>query len=85
MDFLYLQALIVSLLLFVPSLLSLSLSKDEVGFFFLGIANIADVFLVAAVVKRGVVLKVVVFFVVVVVGVVFGARVVKIWLLGILN
>ena len=83
MDFLYLQALIVSLLLFVPSLLSLSLSNEEVGFFFLG-TNTADVFLVAAVVNRGVVLKVVVFFVVVVVGVVFGAKVVKIWLVGIL-
>ena len=83
MDFLYLQALIVSLLLFVPSLLSLSLSNEEVGFFFLG-TNTADVFLVAAVVNRGVVLKVVVFFVVVVVGVVFGANVVKIWLVGIL-
>ena len=46
--------------------------------------NTADVFLVAAVVNRGVVLKVVVFFVVVVVGVVFGAKVVKIWLVGIL-
>ena len=83
MDFLYLQALIVSLLLFVPSLLSLSLSNEEVGFFFLG-TNTADVFLVAAVVNRGVVLKVVAFFVVVVVGVVFGANVVKIWLVGIL-
>ena len=83
MDFLYLQALIVSLLLFVPSLLSLSLSNEEVGFFFLG-TNTADVFLVAAVVNRGVVLKVVVFFVVVVVGVVFGANVVRIWLVGIL-
>ena len=83
MDFLYLQALIVSLLLFVPSLLSLSLSNEEVGFFFLG-TNTADVFLVAAVVNRGVVLKVVVFFVVVVVGVVFGANVVKIWFVGIL-
>ena len=83
MDFLYLQALIVSLLLFVPSLLSLSLSNEEVGFFFLG-TNTADVFLVAAVVNRGVVLKVVVFFVVVVVGVVFGANVVIIWLFGIL-
>ena len=82
MDFLYLQALIVSLLLFVPSLLSLSLSNEEVGFFFLG-TNTADVFLVAAVVNRGVVLKVVVFFVVVV-GVVFGAKVVKIWFVGIL-
>ena len=81
MDFLYLQALIVSLLLFVPSLLSLSLSNEEVGFFFLG-TNTADVFLVAAVVNRGVVLKVVVFFVVVVVGVVFGAKVVKIWFVG---
>ena len=83
MDFLYLQALIVSLLLFVPSLLSLSLSNEEVGFFFLG-TNTADVFLVAAVVNRGVVLKVVGFFVVVVVGVVLGAKVVKIWLVGIL-
>ena len=81
MDFLYLQALIVSLLLFVPSLLSLSLSNEEVGFFFLG-TNTADVFLVAAVVNRGVVLKVVGFFVVVVVGVVFGANVVKIWFVG---
>ena len=64
MDFLYLQALIVSLLLFVPSLLSLSLSNEEVGFFFLG-TKTADVFLVATVVNRGVVLRVVGFFVVV--------------------